>query len=81
MSAASRGHLLTDVGFGGEPISTVTLLWTCRQTLLVLPPVASRFVVGTDYDAFVYVDMEDHTAVDATLDTFEEYGSHPVPPL
>lgn len=23
--------------------------------------------------------MEDHTAVDATLDTFEEYGSHPVP--
>ena len=28
---------------------------------------------GTDHDVFVWVDMEDHTTVDATLDTFEEF--------
>jgi len=28
---------------------------------------------GVDHDVFVWVDMEDHTTVDATLDTFEEY--------
>jgi len=28
---------------------------------------------ASDHDVFVWVDMEDHTTVDATLDTFEEY--------
>jgi len=28
---------------------------------------------ATDHDVFVWVDMEAHTTVDATLDTFEEY--------
>lgn len=28
---------------------------------------------GAEHDVFVWVDMEDHTTVDATLDTFEEY--------
>ncbi|MDS0282127.1 proline dehydrogenase family protein [Haloarcula onubensis] len=28
---------------------------------------------GADHGVFVWVDMEDHTTVDATLDTFEEY--------
>jgi hypothetical protein len=35
-------------------------------------------VAGADYGVFVRVDIEDHPAVDATLDAFEEYGSHPV---
>jgi len=32
---------------------------------------------GADHDVFVWVDMEDHTTVDATLDTFEEYVRDP----
>ncbi|MDS0259915.1 proline dehydrogenase family protein [Haloarcula sp. S1CR25-12] len=32
---------------------------------------------GAEHGVFVWVDMEDHTTVDATLDTFEEYARGP----
>ena len=35
---------------------------------------ASIVEVGTEYDRFVWIDMEDHTTTDATLDAFERHA-------
>ncbi len=35
---------------------------------------ASVVEVGTEYDRFVWIDMEDHTTTDATLDAFERHA-------